>query len=114
MGTAVAISVALALAGPAAAVDPPKPALDQDGKVKIHFEDVDLPVFVNFISKLTGRNFVFSEKITGTVTISGGTGRFTSASGTLAVNGTADNVSGTGSSRYDGWIDYDASDRGQR
>ena len=37
--------------------------------MRIHFEDVDLPVFVNFISKLTGRNFVFSEKIAGTVTI---------------------------------------------
>jgi general secretion pathway protein D len=42
---------------------------DAEGKVQIHFEDVDLPVFVNFISKLTGRNFVFSEKIGGTVTI---------------------------------------------
>lgn len=49
--------------------DPVQPAAQTDGKVKIHFEDVDLPVFVNFISKLTGRNFVFSEKITGTVTI---------------------------------------------
>ncbi len=51
---------------------------------------------------------------TGTVTIGGGTGRFANASGTLAVSGTADNVNGTGSSRYDGWVDYDASDRGRR
>lgn len=51
---------------------------------------------------------------TGTATIVGGTGRFANASGTLAVGGTADNVNGTGSFRYDGWIDYDASDRGQR
>ena len=55
--------------GSARAVDPPNPAVDSEGKVSIHFEDVDLPVFVNFISKLTGRNFVFSEKIAGTVTI---------------------------------------------
>jgi len=63
-------SLAIALAAPAAhAVEPVAPAVGTDGKVRIHFEDVDLPVFVNFISKLTGRNFVFSEKITGTVTI---------------------------------------------
>lgn len=66
------LSLALALAtfvplGRAA--DAPAPMVDADGRVKIHFEDVDLTVFVNFISKLTGRNFVFSEKISGTVTI---------------------------------------------
>jgi len=62
--------LAITLAAPAThAVEPLAPAIGTDGKVRIHFEDVDLPVFVNFISKLTGRNFVFSEKITGTVTI---------------------------------------------
>jgi len=59
----------LALAFASIAAEVTAPAVDPNGKVKIHFEDVDLPVFVNFISKLTGRNFVFSEKITGTVTI---------------------------------------------
>jgi len=69
--TPAAVLVALCLAvGTARAVDPPAmPQVGTDGKVRIHFEDVDLPVFVNFISKITGRNFVFSEKITGTVTI---------------------------------------------
>lgn len=61
--------IVLALASASSAVEVTAPAVDPDGKVKIHFEDVDLPVFVNFISKLTGRNFVFSEKIAGTVTI---------------------------------------------
>lgn len=68
--TLAAASLAIAIGVPAArAVEPLAPAVGTDGKVRIHFEDVDLPVFVNFISKLTGRNFVFSEKITGTVTI---------------------------------------------
>jgi general secretion pathway protein D len=61
--------IVLALASASSAAEVTAPAVDPDGKVKIHFEDVDLPVFVNFISKLTGRNFVFSEKIAGTVTI---------------------------------------------
>jgi general secretion pathway protein D len=69
--TTAALLAALCLAGGTArAVEPPAiPQVGTDGKVRIHFEDVDLPVFVNFISKITGRNFVFSEKITGTVTI---------------------------------------------
>jgi general secretion pathway protein D len=69
--TTAAVLLALSVAGPAArAVEPPSaPQVGTDGKVRIHFEDVDLPVFVNFISKITGRNFVFSEKIAGTVTI---------------------------------------------
>ena len=68
--TLAAVLFAISVAAPAAhAVDPSVPQVGTDGKVRIHFEDVDLPVFVNFISKLTGRNFVFSEKITGTVTI---------------------------------------------
>jgi general secretion pathway protein D len=68
--TTAAAFLAIMLATPGVrAVEPVAPAVGTDGKVRIHFEDVDLPVFVNFISKLTGRNFVFSEKITGTVTI---------------------------------------------
>ncbi|HET9063591.1 MAG TPA: type II secretion system protein GspD, partial [Candidatus Binatia bacterium] len=68
--TTAAALLATMLATPGVrAVEPAAPAVGTDGKVRIHFEDVDLPVFVNFISKLTGRNFVFSEKITGTVTI---------------------------------------------
>ena len=68
--TAVALLVLAFAATPARAVEPASaPEVGTDGRVRIHFEDVDLPVFVNFISKLTGRNFVFSEKITGTVTI---------------------------------------------
>jgi general secretion pathway protein D len=67
--TIAGTGIVLVLAFTSIAAEVTAPAVDPNGKVKIHFEDVDLPVFVNFISKLTGRNFVFSEKITGTVTI---------------------------------------------
>ncbi|MEE8310881.1 MAG: type II secretion system protein GspD, partial [Candidatus Binatia bacterium] len=40
-----------------------------DGKFTIHFEDVELPVFIKFIGKATSRNFVFSDKVGGTVTV---------------------------------------------
>jgi general secretion pathway protein D len=40
-----------------------------DGKFTIHFENVELPIFVKFISRATGRNFVFAEKVGGSVTV---------------------------------------------
>ncbi len=40
-----------------------------DGKFTIHFEDVELPVFIKFIGKATNRNFVFSDKVSGAVTV---------------------------------------------
>jgi len=39
------------------------------GTFTIHFENVELPTFVKFISKVTGRRFVFSERVTGAVTV---------------------------------------------
>jgi general secretion pathway protein D len=38
------------------------PALQQ-GKVALDFNDVDIPVFVRFISELTGKNFVLDETV---------------------------------------------------
>ena len=40
-----------------------------DGGLTINFDKVELPVFVKFISKATGRNFVFAEKVAGYVTV---------------------------------------------
>lgn len=37
--------------------------------ISINFDGVELPVFIKFISKVTGRNFVFSDKIGGSVTV---------------------------------------------
>jgi len=37
------------------------PPADDVGKFTIHFENVELPTFVKFISRVTGRKFVFSN-----------------------------------------------------
>ena len=39
------------------------------GTFTIHFENVELPTFVKFISKVTGKKFVFSDRVAGTVTV---------------------------------------------
>lgn len=49
----------------------PSPAVTAGGEetLTINFDKVELPVFVKFISKATGRNFVFTEKVAGYVTV---------------------------------------------
>jgi hypothetical protein len=47
----------------------------------------------------------------GTATVIGGTGRFASAIGEMAVVGTSDSTTGDARFSYDGWITYDASER---
>lgn len=65
---ACTLSLVLALASGATAQD--RGARGKtDGKFTIHFEDVELPVFIKFIGKATSRNFVFSDKVSGTVTV---------------------------------------------
>jgi general secretion pathway protein D len=66
----VVLLVLLPLAASAATSDETvEPHPGPDGTFTIHFEDVELPVFIKFIAKATGRNFVFSDKVTGTVTV---------------------------------------------
>ena len=44
--------------------------LDQEtGKVRIDFNDVDIEVIVDAISKLTGRNFIYDDRVRGKVTV---------------------------------------------
>ena len=50
-------------------------------------------------------------RFTGTATLIGGTGRFANATGEMAVEGVANNVTGDARFSYDGWISYDASDQ---
>ncbi len=38
-------------------------------EITLDFNNVELPVFVKFVSEVTGRNFVIDEKVRGTVTI---------------------------------------------
>jgi general secretion pathway protein D len=63
--------VALVLAAPAYAQPPAdeEGAPPEPGKFTIHFDNVELPTFIKFISKVTGRKFVFSDRISGTVTV---------------------------------------------
>src|SRR6185295_4265243 len=43
--------------------------LNRPVKVTMDFNDVDLPVFVRFMSELTGKQFILDEKATGKVTV---------------------------------------------
>jgi hypothetical protein len=52
-----------------------------------------------------------SFRFTGTNTIVGGTGRFTSATGELQAIGVVDLATSNASTSYEGWISYEASDR---
>lgn len=67
--SALAAGIVLAVAAQAGAQEleqapDPKPRL-----VTLNFNDVDLPVFVKFISELTSKNFVVDEQVKGKVTI---------------------------------------------
>ena len=41
----------------------------KEKKVTFNFVDVEIPVVVKFISEVTGKNFVFDDKVKGTITI---------------------------------------------
>ncbi|MFH2060715.1 MAG: type II secretion system secretin GspD [Pseudomonadota bacterium] len=70
----VVFGVAFGLVGAQAENSPKKtmakPMTEKDTKfVSIDFNDVDINVFIKFISKLTGKNFVVDNKVKGNVTI---------------------------------------------
>ncbi|HIE64574.1 MAG: secretin N-terminal domain-containing protein [Nitrospira sp.] len=48
---------------------PPAPEDSQEEKITLDFNNVNLPVLVQFISELTGKNFVIDERVRGKVTI---------------------------------------------
>ena len=52
-----------------AATETKKPAAKSTPYVTIDFDNVDIQVFVKFVSELTGKNFVIDEKVKGKVTI---------------------------------------------
>ena len=57
-------------AAPVLAVDAPAVPESADSRfVSIDFNNVDINVFIKFISELTGRNFVVDERVKGQVTI---------------------------------------------
>ena len=57
----------LALAAPAAAQNQSQPQTQK--KVNLDFDQVDLKVFIKFVSNLTDKNFVVDDKVKGKVTI---------------------------------------------
>ena len=68
-----ALMLALLAAGPwAVAADPPVPtpaAEKAERYVCIDFNDVDIGVFVKFISELTGKNFIIDDRVRGKVSV---------------------------------------------
>jgi len=44
-------------------------ALEEDEKVTFNFADVDLQVIARFVSDITGKNFIFDERVKGKITI---------------------------------------------
>jgi general secretion pathway protein D len=67
IGTIACGAAALLVAAAPGSAQAPKRG--NEGTFTIQFEDVDIAVFIKFIGKATGRNFVFSEKVTGPVTV---------------------------------------------
>jgi general secretion pathway protein D len=55
-------------ATPQAAAAPSQPTKDTR-YITIDFDNVDIQVFVRFISEMTGKNFIFDEKVKGKVTV---------------------------------------------
>lgn len=45
------------------------PVSAQTPRIALDFNDVDLPVFVRFMSELTGKNFILDEKATGKISV---------------------------------------------
>ena len=66
---AVIPAIGLILLAPSVAAPQEVPATDEAGRFTIHFENVELPTFIKFISKVTGRKFVYSERVGGPVTV---------------------------------------------
>ncbi|HTY19409.1 MAG TPA: type II secretion system secretin GspD [Myxococcota bacterium] len=58
-----------AAAAPAAAAKTTGPTLTQEGLVNLDFDDVDLPVVIDTIAKLTNKNFIYDDRVRGKVTI---------------------------------------------
>jgi general secretion pathway protein D len=52
-----------------ATVDSPLSGEDAGNLISINFEDVDLRIVTNFVSKVTGKNFLLDDRVRGNVTI---------------------------------------------
>ncbi len=56
-------------ASPAESVPSEAPSPQKEKEITLDFNNVDLPVFVRFISEITGKNFVIDETVRGKITV---------------------------------------------
>jgi general secretion pathway protein D len=56
-------------AAPAASARASGPTVTPEGLVNLDFDDVDLPVVIDTIAKLTNKNFIYDDRVRGKVTI---------------------------------------------
>src|SRR5262249_61231174 len=56
-------------APPPASARPTGPTVTPEGLVNLDFDDVDLPVVIDTIAKLTNKNFIYDDRVRGKVTI---------------------------------------------
>ena len=49
--------------------DPAKASIPQESFISIDFNDVDIEVFIKFISELTGKNFVIDRRVKGNISV---------------------------------------------
>ncbi|MEW6715836.1 MAG: type II secretion system protein GspD, partial [Nitrospirota bacterium] len=63
---AVLLSIFFSAAIPSTSATAEKP---KEQTVSFNFVDVEIPTLIKFISEMTGNNFIFDERIKGSVTI---------------------------------------------
>jgi len=54
---------------PLSLVSPSFAEIKKDNKITINFVDVELPALTKFISEVTGKNFIFDERLKGKITV---------------------------------------------
>jgi general secretion pathway protein D len=60
---------AVAQPSPNPSDDPENPSTPQESFISIDFNDVDIEVFIKFISELTGKNFIIDRRVKGNISV---------------------------------------------
>src|SRR3989337_1511971 len=66
-------SLSVAEETPAAYAEESKATRLKEEKITLNFVDVELPTVIKFISEMTGKNFIYDERIRGKITIESST-----------------------------------------
>lgn len=67
--SALALALCAVLASSATVFAQELPVPEDKSQIVMNFEDVSLTAFIKFISKVTSRNFVFSDKVAGNISV---------------------------------------------